>query len=108
MRHFLRSWTTDEASSGTEDSSSHKVSPGWGRAIGTRPGLRCRAGLCYAIRSAVSSAGPPLLQRSHSRRPVGAGRQLACSVVDTLKMQELNWLLERDTTRNENARLCKR
>src|ERR1039457_3930729 len=28
--HFLRSWTTDEASSGTEDSSSQKVSPGWG------------------------------------------------------------------------------
>src|ERR1017187_3138052 len=46
-RHFLRSWTTDEASSGTEDSSSQKVPRVGGRAIGTRPGLRCRAGPCY-------------------------------------------------------------
>ena len=45
--HFLRSWTTDEASSGTEDSSSQKVFPGWGSTIGPRPELRCRAGPCY-------------------------------------------------------------
>ena len=29
-RHFFRSWTTDKASSGTGDSSSQEVSPGWG------------------------------------------------------------------------------
>jgi hypothetical protein len=35
-------------------------------------------------------------------------RQLACYLWHVLKIKELNWLPERDTTRNENARLCKR
>src|ERR1022692_3668169 len=67
-RHFLRSWTPDEASSGTEDSSSQKVPRVGGRAIGTRPGLRCRAGPCYChpLRRFLrwSSAAPAVAQRA--------------------------------------------
>src|ERR1019366_4078069 len=61
-------WTTDEASSGTEDSSSQKVSPGWGSSYRHPPRAEMPSGpVVTAIHSAVSSAGPPLLQRSHSR-----------------------------------------
>ena len=48
---------------GTENSPSHKVPPCWIGFSATRPGLICRAGGVLPS-TAVSSAGPPLLQRS--------------------------------------------
>src|ERR1039458_3717116 len=79
-RHFLRSRTTDEASSGTEDSSSQKVSPGWGSSYRHPPRAEMPSGPVLLPSTPPfpplvvrwSSAGPPLVLRWSSAAPAVA------------------------------------
>src|ERR1035441_2876108 len=64
-RHFLRSWTTDEASSGTEDSSSQKVSPGWGSSYRHPPRAEMPSG---PVLLPSTPPFPPLVLRCSSGR----------------------------------------
>src|ERR1017187_8190188 len=67
-RHFLRSWTTDEASSGTEDSSSQKVSPGWGSSYRHPPRAEMPSG---PVLLPSTPPFPPLVLRCSSGRTAG-------------------------------------
>src|ERR1039458_9313104 len=68
-RHFLRSWTTDEASSGTEDSSSQKVSPGLGSSYRHPPRAEMPSG---PVLMPSTPPFPPLVLRCSSGRTAGA------------------------------------
>ena len=67
--HFLRSWTTDEASSGTEDSSSQKVSPGWGSSYRHPPRTEMPSG---PVLLPSTPPFPPLVLRCSSGREFSA------------------------------------
>ena len=69
--HFLRSWTTDEASSGTEDSSSQKVSPGWGSSYRHPPRTEMPSG---PVLLPSTPPFPPLVLRCSSGRTAGGAR----------------------------------
>src|ERR1035437_1261614 len=71
-RHFLRSWTTDEASSGTEDSSSQKVSPGWGSSYRHPPRTEMPSG---PVLLPSTPPFPPLVLRCSSGRTAGGARR---------------------------------
>src|ERR1039458_3306075 len=70
--HFLRSWTTDEASSGTEDSSSQKVSPGWGSSYRHPPRTEMPSG---PVLLPSTPPFPPLVLRCSSGRTAGGARR---------------------------------
>ena len=74
--HFLRSWTTDEASSGTEDSSSQKVSPGWGSSYRHPPRAEMPSG---PVLLPSTPPFPPLVLRCSSGRTAGGAGPLACA-----------------------------
>jgi hypothetical protein len=76
-RHFLRSWTTDEASSGTEDSSSQKVSPGWGSSYRHPPRAEMPSG---PVLLPSTPPFPPLVLRCSSGRTAGGSDQALADV----------------------------
>src|SRR5664280_658602 len=88
-RHFFRSWTTDKASSGTGDSSSQEVSPGWGSSYRHPPRTEMPSG---PVLLPSTPPFPPLVLRCSSGRTGGgnlrpasnssirrSGRESSCS-----------------------------